>query len=79
MKPIKFREQTGLLTGKGCEILPIYSDGKICLSCWKMSFKERTRAVLFGRVWVWVRSGATQPPIALECYKSAFEKEASDE
>lgn len=81
MKPIEFKEQTKVLsrpasmTDRECAFLPVYTDGKICLSCWKMSLWERLKALIFGKVWVWVHSGGTQPPIALACYKSAFKKE----
>ena len=81
MKPIKFEEQTKILsrpksmTDEECGSLAIFSDGKVCLSCWKMGFKERLKALIFGKIWVQVYSGKTQPPIALDCCKTVFEKE----
>ena len=43
--------------------LPIWTDGEQCLSCWKMSLSERFSALIFGRVWISVLTGQTQPPI----------------
>ena len=72
MKPITFVEHNAVLqkpanmTDKECGSLSVYRDGKQCISCWKMSFKERISALLFGKVWLYVLSGNTQPPVALE-------------
>lgn len=72
MIPIIFPEHNAVLqkppnmTDEECLPLAVYCDGKQCISCWKMSWKERLSTLLFGKVWVWVLSGNTQPPIALE-------------
>lgn len=85
MKPTKFKEQTKILsrpksmTDEECGSLPVYTDEKFCISCWKMNFKERLKALAFGKIWVWVHSGGTQPPIALKCCKTVFVKEVSYE
>jgi len=78
MKPIKFREfnkelqkPVGVADGE-CGALPIYGDGMKCISCWQPSFRERLSILLFGRVWLWVFSGETQPPVALEGTRSVF-------
>ena len=84
MKPIKFEEQTMILqkpkgmTDEECGTLPVYTDGKNCVSCWKMSWKERIKAILFGRIWLYVWSGKTQPPVSLLCDKTVFKKEMND-
>lgn len=81
MKPINFREANKILarpknmTDEECRALPIHTDGDACLSCWKMSFFERLKALTFGKIWVFVRSGSSQPPISLACWKNAFIKE----
>ncbi len=81
MTPAKFKESNLVLrkpdsmTDEECGSLEVYTDGMTCLSCWRMSFRERLRALLFGRVWLWVVGGSTQPPVALECKRSAFKKE----
>jgi len=85
VKPIQFKEQTKVLqkpesmTDEECGTLPIWNDGKRCISCWKMSFKERLKALLYGKIWIHVLSGETQPPIAIECDKTVFIKEESDD
>ena len=78
MKPIEFKEQTKTLskpssmTDEECGPLPVWSDGKSTISCWGMSLPERLRALLYGKIWVSVYMGPTQPPIGLVCEKSAF-------
>jgi len=71
VKPIPFREQNRVLYGgdkqysenvTGVDPLPIWTDGEQCLSCWQMSWRERLSALLFGRVWLALLSGETQPP-----------------
>ena len=85
MYPVEFKEQTKVLrrpvgmTDRQCANLPVYSDGEYCISCWKMGFIERLKTMIFGKVWVWVHSGETQPPITLKCYKTAFKKEKEGE
>ena len=78
MKPISFQEYNAVLqkppnmTDEECGSLTVYRDGKQCISCWKMSVKERLSALIFGKVWCWVLSGNTQPPITLAVTKTIF-------
>lgn len=84
MKPIKFKDSNHVfknrafrpltITGKGeVKDLPAFTDGLHCMSCWKMNFKEKLIALLFGRVWLIVKSGKTQPPVSLNCGRTGFE------
>lgn len=45
--------------------LPVWTDGEQCVSCWRPSLRERLSILVFGRVWVAVLSGQTQPPICV--------------
>lgn len=78
MKPVKFKEANKNLlkpndmTDEECSSLWVYSDGVVCISCWKMSWKDRLSALLFGKVWLVVRSGKTQPPVYVDCSKTIF-------
>jgi hypothetical protein len=69
MKPIDFPQSTKVLqkpsemTDKECSPLPVWSDGKQCVSCWKTSFIERLKILFTGKVWLGVMSGMTQPPV----------------
>jgi hypothetical protein len=80
MEPMAFKEANKILmkphgmTDEQCSSLPIYNDGIQCISCWKMTWRERISALLFGRIWLWVVSGVTQPPVALEARKNIFTK-----
>jgi hypothetical protein len=75
MKPVQFRYSNRTLqpSGKeyssnvtGVDPLPVWTDGEQCVSCWQMSLRERLSALLFGRVWLAVLSGRTQPPVCLQ-------------
>ncbi len=78
MKPITFKEKNKTLlrprdmTDKECSSLDVFTDGTTCLSCWRASWKERFAVLFFGRVWIWVHSGVTQPPVSLLGTKTAF-------
>lgn len=71
MKPIDFSQSTKVLqrpstmTESECQSLPVWNDGKQCVSCWKLSFKERIKVLFHGKVWLGVLSGKTQPPVFL--------------
>lgn len=81
MKPIKFEQankqlqKPSSMTDEECKPLWVYTNGVECISCWKMSFKQRLLALLYGRVWLSVYSGQTQPPVWLDCDKTVFVKE----
>jgi hypothetical protein len=78
MKPTSFKEHNKILlkpenmTDKECGALSVYTDGSYCISCWKPSLRERLSILLFGKVWLWVMSGKTQPPVALDGKKTIF-------
>ena len=62
------------MTGTECGSLPVYTDGNYCLSSWKMNFWERLSVLFFGRVWLWVHFGTSQPPVCLEAKRTPFLK-----
>lgn len=78
MKPKNFKEATkvlqkpGDMTNEECSSLSVWNDGKQCISCWKPSIKERLSILLFGNVWLSVRSGNTQPPVWIDGSKTVF-------
>lgn len=80
MEPIKFPEANKVLhkpqnmTDEECGALYVHNDGVYNLSCWKPTFKERLSILFFGKVWLFVMSGSTQPPVALEGKKTVFMK-----
>lgn len=69
MKPIDFKQSTKVLqrpstmTDAECASLHVWSDGKQCVSCWKPSVMERLKILFYGKVWLGVNSGGTQPPV----------------
>ena len=72
MRPVAFSEATKTLgpppgvSDEDCGILPVWTDGEITTSCWRMGFGERIRLLSTGRLWlsVWI-GGGTQPPVSL--------------
>ena len=81
MTPINFKEankdplKPHGMTDAECGSIPVMTDSKQCLSHWQMTWKERFAALFYGKVWLCVLSGATQPPVWLRCEKSVFESE----
>lgn len=71
MKPTDFKESTKVLarpdnlSDAECGSLPVWSDTKQCVSCWKMDFLERMICLVTGKVWLSVLYGNTQPPVAV--------------
>ena len=69
MKPVDFSEQNKVLvkpegmTDKECGDLPIHQHGEFCISCWGGGWRDRLRFLFTGKVWLWVWSGQTQPPV----------------
>jgi hypothetical protein len=83
MKPIPFKHQTKELQPSGKEYsddvlsvrpLPIFTNGEQCISCWQMSFRERLSALFFGRAWLAILSGSTQPPVVIEAAREYFKE-----
>jgi len=80
MQPIPFKNMTSTLLDNQYRSenvqkiisLPVWTDGEMCISCWKMSFKERLRALFYGKVWIRVLSGSNQPPISVEIENNIF-------
>ena len=80
MEPTKFEQANKDLlkpqgmTDEECGSLPVFTDGNECISCWKMTCRERFSALFFGKVWLSVYSGQTQPPVWLMAAKQIFKK-----
>lgn len=71
MKPIEFNEQNKVLlkpenmTDEECKSLPVFSNGKECISCWQLSDEEIEKLKETKCIWLGVLSGQTQPPVFL--------------
>ncbi len=79
MKPIDHQFTNVTLNapaGQEDEILPlrVWTDGEQCISCWQMGWRERLSALVFGRVWLSVLSGRTQPPVWLMATREALKE-----
>jgi hypothetical protein len=78
VKPIQFPFANKILekpqgwTDEECNPLPVYNDGQQSISCWELSWKERLTVLVFGRVWLRVVMGHTQPPVLLEAIRTPW-------
>ena len=78
MKAVDFKEanctltKPDALTDLECKSLKTFTDGKQSISCWKPSFRERISILVFGKVWLSVWGGTTQPPIWIDGQKTVF-------
>lgn len=75
MVPVEFASSNINLTapaGQEARVstLPAYTNGEYCVSCWRLNWRERFSALLFGTVWLSVLSGHTQPPVALRAERT---------
>jgi hypothetical protein len=81
MKPIKFKEANKDLlkpmgmTSDECGSLPVFNDGKQCISCWRVPFWKRVKMLFHGKVWLCVLSGHTQPPVWVDVDNTVFHKQ----
>lgn len=70
MKPAKFKESNKhLLPPAGmdnCGTLDVFCDGTHCISLWRPTLLERLKIMFTGNIWLWIHSGRTQPPVALD-------------
>ncbi len=81
MSPVGFPESTNSLAPSDHEYgdhigkvshLPIWTDGEQCVSCWRMTWRERISALLFGKAWLSILSGRTQYPAAVTVTRKYF-------
>ena len=63
--PIDFKERNKLLGSQNNEIkpLPVFSNGKINLSCWRMNIFTRIKFLFTGKIYLCVLG--KQPPVWL--------------
>ncbi len=54
MKPIEFYEQNHVWAPnqKPYRPLPAYVNSRETISCWSLTFRERLRVLVFGRLWL---------------------------
>lgn len=55
--------------------LRVWDDGTQTLSAWSLSWRERFSALVFGRVWLWVRGGQTQPPVWIQASRTVHSRD----
>lgn len=71
MKPIEFKEQNKILlkpegmSDEECGMLPIFTNGQECISCWQLSDEEIEKLKETKCIWLGLIAGGTQPPAFL--------------
>ncbi len=76
MIPITFPECNSTYGAEGWEDVPTLVTSEVIVSCWGMTWRERIRALLTGRVWLVVVAGR-QPPVCIETYNPLAKADAS--
>jgi hypothetical protein len=56
-----------------CGPLHVFTDGQICVSLWELSEEEKQEIITHGKIWLFVYSGTTQPPVALSTADTVFQ------
>lgn len=76
MQPVDFPESNSVRTAPSnmvnCSNLRIHTDGKVCISKWKLSGDELMHVLETGHVWLVVHG--KQPPVSIEV-RSPFDLE----
>jgi len=77
MRPLDFPEANITLKAPdvdNIEILDlrVWSDSHQCVSLWKPTLRERLSILLFGRVWLALLSGSSQPPAYISGHRTYF-------
>jgi hypothetical protein len=70
MRPVEFKQANKNLLPPSkvdvpCKSLPVFSNGRQCVSCWQLTLLERVKILFTGKIWLGVL-GKTQPPLYLE-------------
>lgn len=72
LKPSSFPEANGTLSGGPAADygttddvvdLPVHRGGGQIISCWRLSWRDRLRVLVGGRVWLHVLTRRTHPPV----------------
>lgn len=71
MKPITFPAVNKTLLAPDsmpeCGNLPVFTDGReMIISCWRPTFLEYVQFLFTRRVWLFVMSAHTHPPVAVQ-------------
>ncbi len=65
--PGKFKQQNMVLTAPNCGDLPVCkTDDGYIISKWNLSLIQRLRVLIFGSVWLGIKSAHSQPPLWID-------------
>lgn len=78
MKPASFPQANLTLTppqecgGHDIATIRVWSDGERVISLWRMTWRERLSALLFGKCYVTLLCGQRVPPVGVHVIKELF-------
>lgn len=79
LKPVPFKEANRELYpamySKQHKGIVVFTDGEQCISRWKLTLRQRLSVLIFGRMWLGIRSGNSMPGAWLDCGMTCFIKE----
>lgn len=79
LQPVDFEESNcelhPLLGTPNRKSIRVFSDGEACISCWKLTFLQRLSVLIFGRIWLSIKSGYSMPGTWLACGRTCFVKD----
>ena len=61
------------MTDEECISLEVYKDNENIISAWRLSWKERFSALIFGNIWLHI-SGQIQPPVRVSAHSKYLKK-----
>lgn len=72
MRPVEFPGanltllKPASMTDEECSPLPTHRKGDLSISCWELSEGEMLKLQRTKRIWLWVLSTPSQPPVSLD-------------
>ena len=76
LKPVNFKEANielhPRIENPDSKSIRAFTDDKQCITCWKLTFWQRLSVLIFGRVWMGIRSGRMMPSVWLASGRTCF-------
>lgn len=82
-RPVQFDGQNGVLGAPPnaqleVQPLPVYRNGKACISCWELSEDEVREIIMTRQIYLSVHAGISQPPVFIGSRKQVREVVGQD-
>jgi hypothetical protein len=81
--PTSFRGANSEMRNRGAARgsgIPVHRGKGFTLTCWRLGWRERLAALVFGRLWLVVRHGNDQhPPVQLTAAQTVFNRQQQED